>query len=258
MSSIRERIEAREELLGAFLQMGSPLAADLAGRAGFDWALIDLEHGAGSESDLVPQFLGLAASGVAAFVRVESASRLRIGRALDLGATGIMVPQVNDADTARQLVAWCQYPPAGSRGVALSARGAGYGRSAHGDVGTLNREIVRIAQIETRSAVEAVDEIAAVDGIDVLFVGPSDLSHSLGVPGRFDDPSFERALRAIAQASTDHGHALGVHLPSVAEIDRYRDLGFTLISIAADSTGLASAFRSALSTAAMERAARPG
>ena len=249
MVSVRRRIEAREHLLGVFLQMGSPVAADIAGRGGFDWALIDLEHGAGNEGDLVPQLLALTASGVSGFVRVESASRMRIGRALDLGATGIMVPQVNDAATARDVVRWCEYPPTGSRGVALSARGASYGGSKHGDVGALSHEVVRIAQIETEVAVGAINAIAAVDGIDVLFVGPSDLSHSLGIPGQFDDPRFGSAVEAIAVAATRHGRALGVHLPNLEQLSRYRDLGFTLVSIAADSTSLLAAFRGAVATA---------
>lgn len=237
--------------------MGSPVAADIAGRAGFDWALIDLEHGTGTEGDVVPQLLALAASGVSGFVRVESASRLRVGRALDLGAAGIMVPQVDDAETARQVVDWCRYPPSGSRGVALSARGADYGRSKHSDVGTLSGQIVRIAQIETGAAVGAVDAIAAVDGIDVLFVGPSDLSHSLGIPGRFDDPRFGSALASIAAAATRHGCALGVHLPNVGELARYRELGFTLVSIAADSTSLATVFRDTIDAATAVEGSRP-
>ncbi len=258
MPPIRDRIEAHERLLGVFLHMGSPIAADIAGRAGFDWALIDLEHGTGSEADVVPQLLALAASLVPGFVRVESATRLRIGRVLDLGAAGVMVPQVNSAEMARQFVDWCHYPPAGSRGVALSARGAGYGGSKHGDVGSLDRAIVRIAQIETQAAVDAVDEIAAVDGIDVLFVGPSDLSHSLGIPGQFDDPRFAAALGAIATAAGRHDRALGVHIPNVGELGRYRDLGFTLVSVSADSTGLASTFRTAIEASnASERARVP-
>src|SRR4051812_41735459 len=127
MTTFRERVRAGEELHGVFLQMGSPIAAEIAAFAGFDWALIDLEHGAGTEGDLVPQLTALAASNVAGIVRVESCSRLRIGRALDLGATGIMVPQVNDVESAHHLVEWCEYPPTGTRGVALSARGTGYG-----------------------------------------------------------------------------------------------------------------------------------
>jgi 2-keto-3-deoxy-L-rhamnonate aldolase RhmA len=250
VTSIRERIEAREELLGVFLQMGSTVAADIAARAGLDWALIDLEHGSGSESDVIPQLLALDASGTAAIVRVESASRLRIGRALDLGATGVMVPQVNDAQTARQLVEWCRYPPSGTRGVGLSARGAGYGRSRHADVAVLDASVIRIAQVETRAAVEVVDEIAAVEGIDVLFVGPSDLSHSLGIPGQFDHPTFDAALRAIAKASTADGPALGVYLPAISELHRYRDLGFTFMSIASDSASLVAAFGTARDAAA--------
>jgi 2-keto-3-deoxy-L-rhamnonate aldolase RhmA len=163
-----------------------------------------------------------------------------------------MLPQVNDAETARNLVEWCCYPPAGTRGVALSARGAGYGRSRHGDVGALDHGVIRIAQIETRAAVEAVDEIAAVDGIDILFVGPTDLSHSLGVPGQFSHETFEAALRTIAEVGTARGRVLGAYLPSMAELNRYRDLGFTFLSIASDSGSLTAAFGTARSAAAAE------
>ena len=249
MAPIRDRIIEHEWLLGVFLHMGSPIAAEIAGRAGFDWALIDLEHGTGTEGDVVPQLLALAASQVPGFVRVESATRLRVGRVLDLGAAGVMLPQVSSAETARQFVNWCQYPPRGSRGVALSARGAGYGGSKHADVEALDRAVVRIAQIETLAAIDAIDEIAAVDGLDVLFVGPSDLSHSLGIPGRFDDSAFAGALGAIASAAARHGRALGVHLPNVNELSRYRDLGFTLISVSSDSIGLAATFKTAIEAA---------
>jgi 2-dehydro-3-deoxyglucarate aldolase/4-hydroxy-2-oxoheptanedioate aldolase len=249
MPPIRERITNREALLGIFLQTGSAVVADIAGRAGFDWALIDLEHGSGGESDLVPQLLALRASRVPAFVRVESAARLRIGRALDMGASGVMVPQVNDVATARQVVDWCRYPPSGARGVALSARGADYGGRGHAEVGDIDGAVVRIAQVETRAAVDAVDQIAAVDGLDVLFVGPSDLSHSMGIPGRFGDPSFAQALASIADAGAAHGRALGVHLPNMTELARYLDHGFTFISVAADSLSLAASFRNVLSTA---------
>lgn len=247
--TLRERIQHREELLGAFLQVGSPVAAEIAGRAGFDWVLIDLEHGAGSEVGLLEQLQALNGSGTAAIARVESAARLRIGRALDLGAAGVMVPQVNDADIAGNVAAWLRYPPSGLRGVALSARGAGFGATGHGDVGLLDASVVGIAQIETRMAVDNVEAIAAIDGIDCLFVGPSDLSHSLGLPGRFGDPGFDEALRRIARAADRHGRALGVHLPGISEIDRYRALGFTLLSLGADGTGLLATFRGLIAAA---------
>jgi 2-dehydro-3-deoxyglucarate aldolase/4-hydroxy-2-oxoheptanedioate aldolase len=231
--------------------MGSPVAAELATRAGFDWVLIDLEHGVGSEAGLVDMLRAMTGSTTTPIVRVEAAARLRIGRALDLGAGGVMVPQVNDLDTATSMASWLRYPPSGSRGVALSARSSGYGATGHDGVGLIDAAVVGIAQVETRTAVDNVDAIAAVEGIDCLFVGPSDLSHSLGVPGRFGDPLFDAALRRIAEAGARHGTALGVHLPGMSELGRYRDLGFTLLSVGADGSGLLAAFR------AMVAGARP-
>lgn len=247
--TFRSRVRDHEELLGVFLNLGSPVAAEMAGLASFDWALIDLEHGAASEAGLLPHLTALGMSGTPSIVRVESAARPRIGRALDLGAAGVMVPQVNGAALARDVASWLRYPPTGVRGIALSARGAGFGATRHGEVAELDEAVVGIAQVETGAAVQDIDEIAEVDGLDVLFVGPTDLSHSIGVPGRFDDPAFDRAIRRIADAAVAHGRALGVHLPAISELDRYRRLGFSLISITSDGAALVGAFRSALAAA---------
>lgn len=247
--TFRDRVRDRDELLGVFLNMGSPVASEMAGRAGFDWALIDLEHGAGSEASLVPHLTALGMTGTPTIVRVESAARPRIGRALDLGAAGVMVPQVNGAELARDVASWLRYPPAGVRGIALRARGAGFGATRHDQVAELDEAVVGIAQVETAAAVQEIDEIAGVDGLDVLFVGPTDLSHSIGAPGRFDDPAFDRAIQRIADAARAHGRALGVFLPTIAELDRYRLLGFSVFAITSDGAALVGAFRSALAAA---------
>jgi 2-dehydro-3-deoxyglucarate aldolase/4-hydroxy-2-oxoheptanedioate aldolase len=249
MATIKERVRNGEELLGVFLQMASPVAAELAGVAGFDWAVIDLEHGTGSESDVLGQLLALHGTGVPAVVRVESASRLRIGRALDLGAAGVLVPQVNDAAQAGDVARWLRYPPSGARGVALSARGAGYGAAGHGDVDRLDRAVLGIVQVETAAAIEQVEAIAATDGVDALFVGPSDLSHSLGVPGAFDAPAYTDALRRVVDAAGSHGRALGAYVSSVGDLERYRALGFTLLTIAADGLTALEGFRARLAAA---------
>jgi 2-keto-3-deoxy-L-rhamnonate aldolase RhmA len=247
--TFRERVRGREELFGVFLQLGSPTAAELAGRVGFDWALIDLEHGTGSEAGLLDMLRALQGSGTTAIVRVESAARLRIGRPLDLGAAGVMVPQVNDSESARELASWLRYPPTGVRGVALSARGAAYGEMGHADVGRIDASVVGIAQIETRTAVDNVEAIATIEGIDCLFVGPSDLSHSLGIPGRFGDDAFDAALRRISDAAMGRELALGVHLPNLSELERYRALGFTFISLGADAGTLLGSFRGLVAAA---------
>ena len=161
--------------------MASPLATEITGRTGFDWLIADLEHGAGTEAELLPILLAAELSGAAAFVRPQSGERLRVGRALDLGAAGIMVPRLDTAAQVEEAVSFLRYPPDGVRGVALRTRGARLGTVGHGDVRTINRDIVGIIQIESPSAVREADAIAAIDGVDVLFVGTGG---SLPLPGR--------------------------------------------------------------------------
>src|SRR5918994_4285172 len=124
---MKARLAAGETLFGTFLTLGSPLAAESLGLAGFDWLLVDLEHGGGDESQLLGQLLGAAAAGVHGLVRVETDSRGRTARALDLGVEGVMCPQVNSAEAAKAWASTLHYGPAGSRGVALFHRGARFG-----------------------------------------------------------------------------------------------------------------------------------
>src|SRR5687768_14709479 len=196
MADFRSRVLAGETLIGSFSDLGSPLAAELLGRAGMDWTVLDLEHGAATEADLLALLYAVGSTPMAPIVRPPSAERLRVGRALDLGAAGIMLPQLQSIEQVREAVSYLRYPPIGVRGVALRTRGAGLGSLAHGDVArVVNERIVGIVQIESAGAVAAADEIAALDEVDVLFAGPADLSHALGIPGRFDDPAYLDALR---------------------------------------------------------------
>ena len=160
-SGFRARVLAREQLFGTFLFMGGMGPAEIAARSGLDWVLVDQEHGSGTDADLLPQLAAIQAASPAclgarpargvrsALVRVEQATRLRIGRALDLGAEGIMVPQVNDAATAREVVSWLRFPPAGTRGVALGTRGLAYGAGGHPSVDRHNERVTCIVQIES-------------------------------------------------------------------------------------------------------------
>ncbi len=192
----RRRVLGGETLFGLFLDLSSPASAELCGRAGYDWLLVDLEHGAGTEADLPSMLMAIESTGSAAMVRVQSGERIRIGRALDQGATGVMIPRMQSAAEVAEAVTFLRYPPAGVRGVALRTRGAGQGTVAHADVGQINDRIVGIVQIESAGAVDEVDAIAATDGVDVLFVGPADLSHSLGVPGQFESKPYVDRDRA--------------------------------------------------------------
>jgi 2-keto-3-deoxy-L-rhamnonate aldolase RhmA len=241
----RQRVLARETLIGTFMVFGSAAVTEVAARAGFDWLLIDLEHGMVTETDLVANLHALKGTGVTPLVRVEQGTRLRIGRALDLGTEGVVVPQVSSADEARQIVSWLRYQPVGKRGVALFTRGMDFGSGGHAAVRTRNEEVVGLLQIESGAAVEAADAIAAVDGVDVLFVGPSDLSHALGIPGQIDHPDFQAAIERVATAARAHGKAAGVLVWKAEDAARYAELGYSVFSISSEGSLFERAMRMA-------------
>jgi 2-dehydro-3-deoxyglucarate aldolase/4-hydroxy-2-oxoheptanedioate aldolase len=241
---------AGEPTIGAFANLGSPAATELLARAGFDWLLVDLEHGMGTEAGLHAQLLAVQGTPTAALVRVASAERLRVGRALDTGADGLMIPRLETAAEVADTLAWMRYPPAGVRGVALGTRGGGYAEIAHADLAaTVNERLLGVFQVESMPAVEAADEVAAIDGVDVLFVGPADLSHSMGIPGRIDEPSFLAALDRVVAACRAHGKSAGILLRDAAGVPESRARGFTFIGIGSDSSFLVAGARSGVGQA---------
>jgi len=246
---LHARLKTGETLYGTFAMIGAPLATEQLARSGFDWLLIDLEHGGTTEADLLANLHAVGATNTAALVRPQSGERLRIGRALDLGAHGIMVPRVDLPDQAREAISFMRYPPDGVRGLALSTRGAGAGELGHTQIQAVNRQLLGIIQIESRSAVEHAEEIAAIDGVDVLFVGPADLSHSLGVPGRFEDQGYLEAIRHVATVAAAAGKAAGILLYDVTTVPRHRELGFRFIGLGADGGFIGQGARAILGAA---------
>ncbi|HEX7948735.1 MAG TPA: aldolase/citrate lyase family protein [Candidatus Limnocylindrales bacterium] len=252
-TDLRARILAGATLFGTFLALGSPTAAEICGRAGFDWVIIDLEHGAAHESDLLANLHAVGSTPATALVRPRSGDRLRVGRVLDLGAHGVMIPRIDLPAQAAEAVSFMRYPPDGTRGLALSTRGAGLGELGHGDVRAVNQRIVGIIQIESPSAVEHAPEIAAIDGVDVLFVGPADLSHSMGIPGQFDDARFVSALEQVVAAADGAGKAAGILLFNLATLPRHLELGFRFIGLGSEAAFVAEGARTALAAAAATR-----
>jgi 4-hydroxy-2-oxoheptanedioate aldolase len=250
MTDLRSRIRAGETLIGVFSDLASPLAAELCGRAGFDWIVLDLEHGAATESDLLALLYAVGTTPMAPIVRPQSAERLRVGRALDLGAAGIMLPQLQSAAAVREAASYLRYPPVGQRGVALRTRGADMGALAHGDVArVVNERVVGIVQVEARGAVESADEIAGMEEVDVLFVGPADLSHALGVPGRFDDPAYLEAIGTVVAACERHGKAAGILIYDAAVLSRHLELGFRFIGLGSEGSYVSAGARAMLAAA---------
>jgi len=244
--TLRARVLAGETLFGLFLDLGSPLSAEICARAGYDWLVVDLEHGAGTEAGLVGLLQSVEVGGSTAVVRPQSGERLRIGRALDLGAAGIVIPRLESAAEAREAVSFLRYPPVGVRGVALRTRGAGLGSVAHGEVSQINERILGIVQIESVGALREADQIAAIDGVDVLFVGPADLTHSLGVPGMFDHEKYRTALKTVVDACAAHGKAAGILIYDTGVVPDLLELGYRFIGIGADGALVAGGARAAL------------
>jgi len=228
-----EVVARRRPSLGIWLSLASPLSADVAAGSALDWALIDAEHSPLEIGDLLQQLRALEGSTVTPVVRVPHADPTSIKRLLDVGAHTIMLPMIENGDQARRAVACGRYPPAGIRGVAASVRSNNFGRRRD-YYRNVEQEISFIAQIETVAAVDRIDEIARVDGIRALFVGPSDLAASAGAIGRPDDPAVrklvERSVAAAAAAGIPVGTLAGPRQPAGDCIA----MGFDFVAVGSD------------------------
>jgi len=229
-------------LRGVFLSLGSEAATEIAGRAGFDFCLVDGEHCAYDPTVISRQLTVLAATGMPSAVRVPTNEGWIIRQVLDLGAQSIMVPMVNSADEARAIVRASLYPPEGVRGHGgATMRAGGYGAfEAYGE--TANHQISIMAQIETRRALDAIEEIAAVDGIDVLFFGPTDLSYDMGLA---DDPNGDALWEAVSDGIrriVAAGKVAGVFSSPDREAAMI-EAGARVVAVGSDAHSLTTAFR---------------
>lgn len=240
----RKRL-GRELLAGTFLNLGSATAVEIAAGIGFDWLLIDLEHGSGDLADLRPMLLACRGSDAAPLVRIRSVDPDTVKFVMDSGAAGIMFPFVSTPQEAERAVSAIKYPPQGSRGVAGVIRATDYGVNWSSYFAQANEQSLVIVQIETPEAVEAADAIAAVEGVDVLFVGPLDLSVQLGCPGEFDRPESLRAYRAVIAACERHGKTAGI-LSRPNLVGQHKELGFRLIALGSDSGAIDTGLRQSL------------
>lgn len=244
----RARVLAREFLPGFWLNLGSPLTAEMAGLAGYDWVLLDHEHGPGSDVTIMNQLQAVAATPTACLVRIAANEAPRFKRVLDAGAQGVMVPYVSTPEEARATVSAMRYPPRGLRGVAKLTRASAFGANFDEYFANAHEWIVTLTQIETAEAVANAAEIAAVDGVDVLFVGPMDLTTSLGIPGQYGSPRFHEALAAVAVAAKSAGKAAGILLLDPANLPLVRELGYTVVALGSDGGAVAAGLRQSLVT----------
>jgi len=246
--ALAEAVRGGQTSLGTFIGMATPVSAEVCAAAGFDWVLLDLEHGAGGEEQIRDVVPAAGSYGVPTVVRVETAERIRIGRALDSGAAGIMLPRLNTAAEVSAALAHLRYPPDGDRGVATYNRACRFGLDS-GALDRANQETLCVVQIESSAAVDAADDIAAIDGVDVLFVGPRDLSHDLGVPGDITAPAYVEALDTVLAAAHRHGKVAGLLVGDGAAAAARLAQGWAFLAIGSDSTLLATTIRAELDRA---------
>ena len=235
----KELLSAGTPAIGTWLMVEADLAAVAVAAAGFDWVLIDMEHGPVSPEGAQRLVSAVLATTAAPLIRVTWNESSLIQAAYDMGAYGVLVPFVDSRDDALRAVYDARYPPLGrrSRGglrapLAFATDPVTYGRAA-------NDATLLAVQVETARAVEALPEIAAVDGIDVLFVGPGDLAESMGVwPPRMDAmaPAYAEAIARVPQVAREHGKAAGILVYDTAVARRCIELGYTFVGVGSDAT----------------------
>jgi len=216
--------------LGTWLSIGSPVIAELAAECGLDWVLIDLEHGSASEATVPNQLRALRGTKTQGIVRVGALDPALIGRVLDWGANGIMLPHVRSAEEAAACVAAMRYPPAGTRGVSRTVRAFRYGLEEF--PGT--SEPVLLAQIEDPTGVENAEAIAQVDGVNALFVGPADLRFALAQRSQHNGPSYSQCIAQVVAAARSSGKAAGILIRDLDTISEHFELGFSVLAAQSD------------------------
>ncbi len=232
---VKRQLRAGRPTVGAWLHLCSPIAAEIMADAGFDWLLVDMEHGHGDYQTLLAQLQAMQAAPAVPLVRVQWADPAVIKRVLDLGACGVMIPWIGGAGECEAAVRACKYPPEGIRGMAGSHRAAGFGRFGAEYWKRANAETLVIVQIETPQAVKEIDAVLAVPGVDVAFIGPADLSAALGHVGDPRHPEVQEAIAAVERAARRAGVALGTISRSWEEARALYQRGYGMVTVASDA-----------------------
>ena len=219
--------------IGLWSSLCSHIVAEVIAGAGFDWIVIDGEHAPNELSDVVHQLQAMSSYPVEPVVRIPCGDAVIIKRYLDAGARSLLVPMVRDALAAANIVAATRYPPCGIRGVSVAHRANRFGRIKD-YMKRATENLCIVAQIETAEAVSNVEAIASVDGIDGLFVGPSDLAADLGHLGEPEHPKVQAAIMSAIQRCNGAGKPMGILTPNLGDANRYLELGFAFVAVGSD------------------------
>jgi len=248
MASIKQRLKQDELVVGTFIsEVRNPNVAYMLAQAGFDFFVLDNEHGSFNVETVSNMVAAARGSGVEVIVRIPEIRRETILKPLDSGAAGILVPQVNTPEQAREVVYHAKYPPIGNRGAALRRAHSLYGRPNAADyLAKANEQTFLAVQAESREAIANIDQIAGIDGIDCVFCGPFDLSVSLGIPGQVSHPMEVEAIDAMLAACRKTGKAAGILLFDAGTLKPWIKKGIRFACYSSDINMLADAAAKAI------------
>jgi 2-dehydro-3-deoxyglucarate aldolase/4-hydroxy-2-oxoheptanedioate aldolase len=242
--SFREILGRGKPLVGTVVTMPSAAVAEVLSEVGYDWLFVDGEHGPlGIEA--IVSILQAAQHRCPCLVRIPAVEEVWVKRVLDAGADGIIAPLVNSAEAARRLVAWAKYPPVGRRSVG-GGRAHSYGRTFDRYLRFANDRIAVVVQIEHVDGARQIEAILGVPGIDAVFIGPYDLSGSLGKPGQVGDPEVQTHIRNVRDACLAQGKPLGIFTADAEAARPYVDQGFVLLAVGVDAAHLGDAAEASL------------
>ena len=243
-NDFRQRVCAGEVLVGTIVSLNSPQVAEILSDTGFDWLFIDAEHGA-HDPLAVESLIQATGDRTPCLVRIPVHEETWIEKMLDVGATGIIAPQVNTVAQAKQVVNYAKYPPEGERGVGV-ARAQRYGAEFESYLAQANDSLLTVIQVEHKDAVANVRALAAVEGVDALFIGPYDLSTSMGIPGQVDDPAVRESIAEVLAVCREAGKVPGIFGIAADTVSQYVEMGFTLVGVGVDALFLSQAASQAL------------
>ncbi|MDR3220158.1 MAG: aldolase [Dysgonamonadaceae bacterium] len=230
----KEKLKKGEAVYGPFMKTGDAAFVECAGHAGFDFAILDMEHGPVDFFHLQNLIRGAEATGILPVVRTYNSSETAISKALDLGAKGVQVPQIQSVEEAREVVKAAKYFPKGERGVCRFVRAAGYASTPRNEYFAQANEALVILQVEGKQVLNHLDSILRVEGLDILFIGPYDLSQSLGVPGQVSHPDVIAAIRKITEQAKQAGVVTGVFCDTFEAAALWRNAGIQYLSYSVD------------------------
>lgn len=229
---LRQALGAKEVLYGTWVQTPSPEVVEILGWSGWDFVILDLEHGPYGPEGLPHLIRAAEASETAPFVRVPLTAPQEVGKALDLGAAGIVIPGVRSADDGAAAVRLTRFPPHGSRGSSPSTRQLHYSAVPFATLTAKDApQPLMVLQVEARLAMSDLGSILAIKGLDVVFIGPYDLSTSLGLPGQFDHPKVREAISEIVEKAGERGIAVGIWVPDAPSARFWVDHGVRFVTV---------------------------